>query len=134
MLRKYIITIIGFYIFWMGILPLVITNTAKVLCKNYSHNSNYEITLDNPRTILTPLPVCKFSANKISVKSKTDNTKADIENFKIKIRLLPLLSGKLHVNSIAAENFEFQTSLKDNMELDKDFLKNLKQQKLHSIL
>ncbi len=125
MLRKYIITIIGFYIFWMGILPLVITNTAKVLCKNYSHNSNYEITLDNPRTILTPLPVCKFSANKISVKSKTDNTKADIENFKIKIRLLPLLSGKLHVNSIAAENFEFQTSLKDNMELDKDFFKKL---------
>ncbi len=125
MLRKYIITIIGFYIFWMGILPLVITNTAKVLCKNYSHNSNYEITLDNPRTILTPLPVCKFSANKISVKSKTDNTKADIENFKIKIRLLPLLSGKLHVNSIAAENFEFQTSLKDNMELDKDFVKKL---------
>lgn len=109
----------------MGILPLVITNTAKVLCKNYSHNSNYEITLDNPRTILTPLPVCKFSANKISVKSKTDNTKADIENFKIKIRLLPLLSGKLHVNSIAAENFEFQTSLKDNMELDKDFVKKL---------
>lgn len=109
----------------MGILPLVITNTAKVLCKNYSHNSNYEITLDNPRTILTPLPVCKFSANKISVKSKTDNTKADIENFKIKIRLLPLLSGKLHVNSIAAENFEFQTSLKDNMELDKDFFKKL---------
>lgn len=125
MLKKYIITIIGFYIFWMGVLPFVVTNTAKVLCKNYSHNSNYEIILDNPRTILTPLPTGKFCADRISVKSKTDNTKAELENFKIKIRLLPLLSGRLHVNSVAAENFEFYTSLKENMELDKDFFKNL---------
>lgn len=125
MLKKYIITIIGFYIFWMGILPFVITNTAKVLCKNYSHNSDYEIVLENPRTVLTPLPVGKFRADRIAVNSKKDNTKVEIDNFKIKIRLLPLLSGRLHINSISADNFEFQTSLKENMELDKDFFKKL---------
>ena len=118
MLKKYIITIIGFYIFWMGILPFVITNTAKVLCKNYSHNSDYEIVLEKPRTVLTPLPVGKFRADRIAVNSKKDNTKVEIDNFKIKIRLLPLLSGRLHINSISADNFEFQTSLKENMELD----------------
>ncbi len=128
--NKYIITIIGFYIFWMGILPFAITGTAKVLCQNYSHNSNYEITLENPRTILTPLPVGKFCADKIYLKSKTDNTKAELDNFKIKIRLLPLLSGRLHINSIAASNLDFQTSLKENMELDKDFFKKLENTKI----
>ncbi len=125
MLKKYIIIIIGFYIFWMGILPFAITNTAKVLCKNFSHNSNYEIKLDNPYTRLYPIPVAKFGADKITLKSKTDTTQAEINDFKIKLRLLTLLSGKLHINSIAADNIEFQTALKENMELDKDFFKKL---------
>ncbi len=125
MLKKYIIIIIGFYIFWMGILPFAITKTAKVLCTNFSHNSNYEIKLDNPYSRLYPIPIGKFGAEKITLKSKTDNTQAEIENFKIKLRLLPLLSGRLHINSIAADNIEFQTSLKENMELDKDFFKKL---------
>lgn len=130
MLKKYIIIIIGFYIFWMGILPLVVTSTAKVLCKNYSHNSNYEITLENPHTVLTPLPTAKFTADKISVKSKTDKTAAELDGFKIKIRLLPLLTGRLHVNSLAADNLELRTTLKENMELDKDFFKKLENTKV----
>lgn len=125
MLKKYIIIITTFYIFWMGILPLAITNTAKVLCKNFSHNSNYEIRLENPYSHLYPTPIGKFGADKIILKSKTDNTQAEINNFKIKLRLLPILSGRLHINSIAADNLEFKTSLKENMELDKDFFNKL---------
>lgn len=128
--NKYIISIIGFYIFWMGILPFALTNTVKVVCNNFSHNSNYEITLENPKTILTPIPVGKFTADKIALKSKIDNTTAEVDGFKIKIRLLPLLSGRLHVNSISAENLEFKTALKANMELDKDFFKKLENTKI----
>lgn len=130
MLKKYIIIIIGFYIFWMGILPFAITNTAKVLCKNFSHNSNYEISLENPYTRLYPIPTSKFGADKITLKSKSDNTQAEITNFKIKLRLLPLLSGRVHINSIAADSIKFHTSLKENMELDKDFFKKLENTKI----
>lgn len=123
--NKFIITIVSFYILWMGIMPLVVTNAVKVLCKNFSYNSNYEITIDSPCTILTPLPIGKFKADKILLKSKIDNTSIEIDSFKIKIRLLPLLSGRLHVNSLAAENIEMHSNLKSNMELDRDFFKKL---------
>ncbi len=119
--NKYVITIIGFYIFWMGILPFAITNTAKILCKNFSHNSEYEIKLENPQTRLYPIPIAKFTANQICLKSKKDNSEIELDNFKIKLRLLPLLSGKLHINSIAVDSLNSELHLENNVELDKDF-------------
>ena len=32
--NKYIIAILSFYIFWIGVLPLILTKTAEIVCKN----------------------------------------------------------------------------------------------------
>ena len=68
--NKYIIAILSFYIFWIGVLPLILTKTVEVVCKNYSHNSNYEIKISNPRVYLSPLPTLIFKTDGISICSK----------------------------------------------------------------
>ena len=71
--NKFIIFLIGFYIFWLGLMPLLATNLVKVLTKNFSHNSKYEIVIENPKVTCSILPVVSFSANKIDIRSKLKN-------------------------------------------------------------
>jgi len=124
--NKIIIFIISFYIFWIGILPLLLTKAFEVLCANITHNSSYEIVLKSPRVILSLLPRLTFQAEKISIASKDKSIRSDIDNFKIKIRILPILSGKLHINSISVGDFEFSALMKERFSLDKDFFNKLK--------
>lgn len=123
--NKIIIVITSFYIFYLGVLPAVVTNVAKVVCKNISSNSNYEIELVNPRTRLSVFPTVKFSADEITFKTKTDINEADVKGVNIKFRLLPLLSGKLHINYIDIVSLRASSGLKENVQLDKDFFEQL---------
>lgn len=131
MLRnKIIIVITSFYIFYLGVLPVVLTNTANVVCRNLSSNSNYDIELKNPRVKLSVLPTVKIYADEISFKTKTDINEAEIKNIAVKLRLLPLLSGRLHVNYIDIESLKASSGLKENVQLDKDFFEQLEHTKV----
>lgn len=123
--NKYVISIITFYIIWIGVLPLILNEGVKAVCKNLSFNSGYNITLENSAIRLSVLPDMKIIAGKILIESKTDNTKFEVRNAKVKIRLLPLLSGKIHLNKIKADNIYLTSYLKENLELDKDFFNKL---------
>ena len=119
--NKYIIAILSFYIFWIGVLPLVLTKVAGILCENYSHNSSYQIKLDKPKFVLSPLPILTFKAKEVYLKSKNDSYNIVLENPKINIRLLPLLSGKLHINNFTTRTLKSRYNLKERFVLDKDF-------------
>ena len=123
--NKLIIILTGIYIFWLCILPSIITNTVKVLCKNLSYNSPYNITVVNPHTQLSVLPILTFSADSINISATNDSADLELQNFKIKLRLLPLLSGKLHINSLKTSSFELTANLTKNLELDKDFFEKI---------
>ena len=119
--NKYIIAILSFYIFWIGVLPLILTKTVEVVCKNYSHNSNYEIKINKPSVRLSFLPTLTFKIDELQILSKNNSADISLENLKINLRILPILSGKLHFNSISAGKFLANVNLKERFVLDKDF-------------
>lgn len=124
-INKYIIIIITFYIFYLGVLPLVFSGAVKGLCKNITAKSNYTLNVENPAFRFSILPVASFKANNIILKQKNSIDKIQIKDFKITIRLLPLLTGKLHVNHTEAAYLNITSLIKENVELDKDFFSRL---------
>ena len=128
--NKYIIIILSFYAFWILGLPFVFTELLPKVCENISLNSDFTIEVDKPQLFLTPLPKASFKAKNIKVKSKKTEDFTSIENFETSIRLLPLLSGKVHINKIQASEIKINSVLKKELELDKNFFKNLNKTKI----
>ncbi len=123
--NKYIIGIITFYIIWLGLLPLVLTKTVTVLCNNLSHNSGYVITMENPKVKLYFTPVIKFKADIFSLKDKDSSDVFNANNLSVKIRILPLLTGKCHINSFKTTNLYIKKEIKQDAVLNKNFFKKL---------
>ena len=128
--NKIVIILIGFYIFWLGLLPFILSKGAQVLCKNFSHNSDYEIVVEKPKFILSFIPNLNFSAQKILVKSKKEELRIDSDNLKLQLRILPLLSGKLHFNKFLVDKFYFKGEIVDEIELKKELFENNSKLKL----
>ena len=125
--KKLIISLIGIYVFWLCILPSVITVTVKLLCQNFSHNNDIKIELVNPHTRLSILPLIKFYADKVVIKTKNESFVIKLSDYKTSIRLLPLISGKFHINNIFTEKVELSATFADDLVLDKDFFNKLNQ-------
>ena len=123
--NKYIIIILIFYAFWILGLPFLFAKTLPEVCENISLNTDYRIKIEKPRLILTPLPVARVKAETIEIKSKKARDYTKIEDFDASLRLLPLLSGKAHINRIAASNIEINSVLNKELQLDKNFFAKL---------
>ncbi len=123
--NKFIILILSFYIFWIGVLPFILTKAVDVLCRNYSHNSEYLVDISKPKFYLSPLPILYFKAEEIKISAKNKSSEISFKNFKTNLRILPLFSGKIHFNEIMAENFNSSINLKERFVLDKDFFLKL---------
>ena len=124
-INKYTIIILSFYIFWLFIIPFIFAEILPVICENISYNSGYKIEIINPHLKQSFLPSAKIQADKIHIQEKDSNDFVTVEKFDMQFRLLPLLSGKLHINEISAEDITLNTSLKEKVVLDKDFFKDL---------
>ena len=126
MLRyKLIISLIGIYIFWLFILPQVVSRAIVSVCENYSHNSNYNLEVKNPQIKLSLLPIGVLKVDSVSVKAKNESAFATVENVKVKVRLLPLLSGRVHINNLSLGKAKLSAKLVEELELDKDFFNKL---------
>ena len=123
--KKFITILIGVYIFWLCIMPYLITNTVVLLCKNISHNSNYKIEFLKPRTKLSVIPVMSFYADKVVFSFKNESLSLNLSNFKLSLRVLPLLSGKFHINNLSGDKISLEAILAEDLELDKDFFNKL---------
>ena len=128
--NKLLILVIGFYIFWIGVLPLLLTQAANVLCKNLSYNSNYKVEIESPKIYFSILPVAVLKASNVKLTSKSGDTSLCLSKPEIKVRLLPLFSARLHLNDINIEDLKLRLSLKDEVELDKDFFEKLETTKV----
>ena len=124
-INKYIIIIIIFYILYLGILPLILSCAVKELCKTVTAETNYTLSIENPSFRFSILPTAAFDAKDISLKQKNSIDKFQLKDFKIKIRLFPILTGKLHINYTEAAELNITSVIKENVELDKDFFSNL---------
>ena len=79
--NKILILVIGFYVFWIGVLPFGLSNLVGVFCKNISHNSQIEIKITKPLVLLSPIPNINFKAENIFVKTKDQSITLNINNF-----------------------------------------------------
>ena len=119
---KLTLTIIGIYVFWLCLFPLFLTETVKFSCEKFSKKSNYNIQVTNPKIKFSILPTGKFTADKIYLRAKDDSILLEVSKPKLKLRLLPLLSGRAHINSLKIENINLTVNLIEDLKLDKDFI------------
>lgn len=124
-LKQYIILTLSFYAVWILAVPFTVNSLVPIVCKNISYNSNYSVDVQAPQMRLSVLPVAKFSAENIKVVQKKSNESIIFTNPHAAIRLLPLLSGRIHLNSIGADNVNINLQIKDNLELDENFFEKL---------
>lgn len=122
---KFIICLIGIYIFWLFLLPQIVSRAIVSVCENYSHNSSYELEIKKPQLKLSFLPNATLKTDKIFVRAKNDSAFASVENVSVKIRLLPLLSGRVHINNLSLGKANLSANLVEELELDKDFFNKL---------
>ena len=115
--------------FWLGILPRILTKTLDVFCQKFSHKSNYELVIEKPKLTLSVLPVANFSANKLVLKSKKTKDSFIIQELRTELRILPLLSGRLHLNEFKSKDFNLVLSLEKDVELGKNFFDELENTK-----
>ena len=66
-----------------------------------------------------------LSANKIDIRSKLKNQNLTITNTKSKVRLLPLLSGKIHLNYFIAETLNFSGEFSEKFLEEKKCVKTI---------
>ena len=123
LLNKYIISIIIFYVFWLWGLPLVITSIIPFVCQEISERTECNLQVQNPKFHLNIIPTARFSADKIVIKNSDVNT--EINKPSVTVRILPLLSGRVHVNNFYSSNIDIYLKLKDNVKLDKNFVNEL---------
>ena len=123
LLNKYIISIIIFYVFWLWGLPLVITSIIPLVCQGISERTECNLQVQNPKFHLNIIPTARFSADKIVIKNSDVNT--EINKPSVTVRILPLLSGRVHVNNFYSSNIDIYLKLKDNVKLDKNFVNEL---------
>ena len=128
-INKYIIGVLGFYIFWIGIMPHAITGIVNVVCKNINHNTRYTINVENFKTRLSVLPTISFKADKIVFGFDDKSFETKLDDFNLQCRILPLLSGRFHINYIVIGNVELNKTLEKNLSLDKDFFNKLEKAK-----
>ncbi len=123
LLNKYIVSIIIFYVFWLWGLPLVITSIIPLVCQEISERTECNLQVQNPKFHLNIIPTARFSADKIVIKNS--DVKTEINKPSVTVRILPLLSGRVHVNNFYSSNIDIYLKLKDNVKLDKNFVNEL---------
>lgn len=129
-INKYVIAILGFYIFWLGLLPLVLSKGVGVLCENISHNSKYDINIVNPQIKTSVIPNLTFSVENLAINNPANKNKLSLNDLSLKVRLLPLLSGRVHINELNVKELGLVAEIKKELYFNKDFFYNLGKAKL----
>jgi len=115
--NKYFLGIVVFYIFWLIVIPFVLSKSIGFACNQISQHSDYELMMDSPKIRLSVVPTVTFSVKKCVLKSK-NNLEFEAEKTAIKLRLLPLLTGKIHVNTFTSSNIKVNGVIDNKMNLD----------------
>ena len=123
--NKYIILLLSIFTFWLWGIPFLLTKAVPIICENLSYNTEYNITVRKPRVYLNVIPNIIVEADAININSKNNANKLYVEKFKLNLRILPLLSGRVHINQIKAALINSDLLLDKKAELNGSFISNL---------
>ena len=113
--KKYIYSLIIFYFVWLVLIPLGFRFIVMPAVNNFSS----DIRVENPRLYTYVLPNINLKADNITLLNDNGNHDLLITRPQLNFRILPLLSGKIHINRISAENVDLKLVLKDKFYIGK---------------
>ncbi len=109
-LYKYISILVISILVWLVGIPFFCMRAVPIICDNITYNSPYKIKIENPKIYTSIIPSAYISADSLKVESKNDIDRFECQKLKIKLRLLPLLSGRIHINSIQISEINLKTN------------------------
>lgn len=109
---KYIYSLIIFYVIWLAGIPLAFRLFAVPILNNIKC-----VQVTKPRLYTSILPNIKLRANEIILFNKDGSEALNIQGLKLNLRLLPLLSGRIHINSFEEKSMEMTLDIKDKLYL-----------------
>jgi len=119
-LYKYISIIIVGMLIWLVGFPLFCMRAVPIICENLTFNSQYRVKIVNPKIYTSIIPTVYIGADSLQIESKESNDEIHISKLKIRLRLLPLLSGRVHVNSMQLSEVYANTKMDDRILLNSD--------------
>ena len=115
--KKYIYGILGFYLLWLIFVPLGFKFLAKPLLCTINSYTPFNLEVTKPRLVTSIIPNIKLKAEDIKLLNKDSSTALELSNPKLSIRLLPLISGKIHINSFESKAIYTNLNIKDKIYL-----------------
>ena len=128
--KKYITILLGIYAFWILGVPAIFSYLVPVVCENISYNSNYKIQIKNPKLKLSILPTIVIKASEIDFKDKGGSQNVYLQSPRVQIRILPLLSGNVHINRFSADYADVSSVIENMPALDKEFVSRISETKV----
>ena len=114
---KYIYSLIIFYVIWLVGVPFGFKFITMPVISAVNSHTDFNVSVERPQIITSVVPNLKIKANEFKLSDKTHPEIISIKNPNINIRLLPLISGKIHINSFQCDSMSINTVLKDKLYL-----------------
>lgn len=113
---KYIYALIIFYLVWLVGIPVGFRLVGVPIIKQTASVFNLDLDLVKPRLVTYVIPNLTIKADNIKL-SDHNKPALELEKPYINIRLLPLLSGRVHINRCSAKKIDVNLALKDKIYL-----------------
>lgn len=112
---KYIHFLIIFYLVWLFIIPLCFKYLTKPVLAEINSRIDSELVIESPQLRTSVLPNIKLKAKEIKLINSDKTPEMSVSNMKVSLRILPLLSGKIHLNSFQSDNIKINGTLNDKL-------------------
>ena len=113
--RKYIYAIIIFYTFWLAIIPIGFRLGFNSVLNIINTNTEYNFSVTKPRIITNIIPNLKIKADSIKLLNKDNSEAFSIKKLNLNIRILPLITGKIHLNNFQCDEIKSSIFIKDKI-------------------
>ena len=112
---KYIYIILIFYLVWLVLIPLGFNMFSDEILNTVQTITNTKIEANHLRLYTNIIPHLKIKAKEIKILNNDNSTALMLENPKLNLRILPLLSGKVHINSFETTCISANLIIKDKL-------------------
>jgi len=114
---KYIYSIIIFYIFWLLVLPAAFRLLVPVGLAALEKQTGMHLMVINPELHTSIVPNIRLGADRIVLFDKNNAESLTLVSPTLTARLLPLFSGRVHINSFESKYIFADTKYKDKFYL-----------------
>ena len=115
--EKYIYSVIIFYCLWLVVIPLGFRFLAEPALNMVKSYTPINLVVEKPRLYTSIIPNAKLKAKSIKLLNKDNSVALELTRPKLNIRLLPLLSGRVHINSFESKKIVVNSQLRDKLYL-----------------